>query len=172
MKKKLLRAALYLVLATLLVLLDQWTKLLTIANRVQKPPFVLIPNVLELVYVENRGAAFGIGQGAVTFFAVITPICLAFVIFLFIKTPNERKFWWVRACCMLIAAGACGNFIDRVMRGFVVDMIYFKPIDFPVFNVADCYVTVSVFLLFFLLIFWKELGDKMFPEKPKKQKEA
>lgn len=172
MKKKILRAALYLAAAALLVLLDQWTKKLTLASRVGAAPFQLIPNVLELVYVENRGAAFGIGQGAVTFFAIVTPICLAFIIYLFIKAPAERKFWPVRVCCLLVAAGAVGNFIDRIMRGFVVDMIYFKPIDFPVFNVADCFVTVGIFLLFFLLIFWKELGDKMFPEKPKKKKEA
>ncbi len=170
MKKKIGRALLYTAAAALLVWLDQWTKALTLALRKGQPQFELIRGVLHLTYVENRGAIFGIGQNSTTFFAVLTPVCLAFVIYLYVKTPNERKFWWLRALCMLIAAGAVGNLIDRLSLGFVVDMIYFVPIDFPVFNVADCYVTVGTFGLAALLLFWKELGDKMFPETEKKDK--
>ena len=59
----------------------------------------------------------------------------------------------LRVLCVLIAAGGIGNLIDRIFRGFVVDMIYFRLIDFPVFNVADIYVTVFTILLFVLILF-------------------
>lgn len=55
--------------------------------------------------------------------------------------------------CILLAAGAIGNFIDRVRFGYVRDFIYFKIINFPVFNVADCYVTVSVIIFIILILF-------------------
>ena len=71
----------------------------------------------------------------------------------------ERKYLPLRACAVLIAAGAVGNFIDRIRLGYVVDFLYFKLIDFPIFNVADIYVTVSTALFIVLLCFYYKEED-------------
>lgn len=143
----------------LLVLLDQLAKYFTLANLKGKSPFVIIEDVLELRYVENRGAAFGIFQGAIPYFIITTLILLIIIIVAYIRLPKTKKMLPLRVLCVLIAAGGIGNLIDRVFRGFVVDMIYFKLIDFPVFNVADCYVTVSEILLLILIIFYYKDED-------------
>lgn len=148
-----------------LVGLDRLTKWLSVRNLMGKPAVPLIPNVLELTYVENQGAAFGMLQNQTLFFCIITPILIAVVILLRSKLPQGKKFWPARACTLMLIAGALGNFYDRAVKGYVVDMIYFKPIDFPVFNVADCYVTVGCILLALLMLFWKELGDGFFQVK-------
>ena len=70
--------------------------------------------------------------------------------------------------CVTYTAGALGNLIDRIFRGYVVDMIYFVPINFPVFNVADCYVTVSVVLLIILILFVYKEDDFGFLKLSKK----
>ncbi len=136
----------------ILVWLDQFTKELTIAHLKEKP-LELIPGVFELTYVENRGSAFGMMQGQFTFFYIMTGIVLAALIYTIIRTPFHKRYGWMLSVQLLLFSGAVGNLIDRVFRGFVVDMLYFKLIDFPVFNVADCYVTVSCVLLFILLSF-------------------
>ena len=71
----------------------------------------------------------------------------------YLTLPGERRFVPMRLCMLLILSGAVGNLIDRVSRNYVVDFIYFVPIDFPKFNVADIYITVGVVVLAFLLFF-------------------
>ena len=140
-----------------LVLLDQLVKLWVLNDLKPGGPIVLIPRVLEFLYVENRGAAFGILQNRQWLFVVITAIVLLGVIRLYPRIPEGRHFLPLRLCAVFISAGAVGNVIDRLCRSFVVDFIYFKLIDFPVFNVADIYVTCSAFALIFLfLFFYKE----------------
>jgi len=73
---------------------------------------------------------------------------------MFLKLPETSRFTPLRLCFLLIIAGAMGNWIDRLRQGYVVDFIYFKPIDFPVFNVADIYVTCAAFGLILLLLFY------------------
>ena len=68
------------------------------------------------------------------------------------QLPDEKKFVPLRICITLITAGAAGNLIDRVVQGYVVDFLYFILIDFPIFNVADCYVTVATAVLLILLM--------------------
>lgn len=143
----------------LLVLLDQLTKYLTIAKLKGQQAFVIIENVFEFRYVENRGAAFGIFQGAIPYFIITTLILLAIIVFAYIRLPQTKKMLPLRVLCVLIAAGGIGNLIDRIFRGFVVDMIYFRLIDFPVFNVADCYVTVAEILLIILVLFYYKDED-------------
>ncbi len=143
----------------LLVVLDQLTKYLTIAKLKGQQAFVIIENIFEFRYVENRGAAFGIFQGAIPYFIITTLILLAIIVFAYIRLPQTKKMLPLRVLCVLIAAGGIGNLIDRIFRGFVVDMIYFKLIDFPVFNVADCYVTVAEILLIILVIFYYKDED-------------
>jgi signal peptidase II len=137
-----------------LVAFDQLTKQWVL--RVLKPhgPIPLIPGVLELSYVENRGAAFGILQNKQWFFIAITLLILALMLWIYPRIPDQGRFLPLRLIAVFIVSGALGNMIDRISRGYVVDFIYFKLIDFPVFNVADIYVTCSAFVLAFLLLFF------------------
>ena len=137
----------------ILVALDQWTKYLTIIHLKGQPAIPLIEGVLELQYLENRGAAFGVMQGQQIFFVIFTIILMAVILFYYMRMPDGNRFLPMRILMIAVVAGAIGNFIDRCRFHYVVDMIYFKLIDFPIFNVADCYVTVSVFV-FAALILW------------------
>ena len=137
----------------ILVLADQWTKKMAVLHLKDQDPIVLIKNVFELYYLENRGAAFGIFQGKRVIFLIITIIILLFLAYCFWRIPYTRKYATLRGVLVLTAAGAVGNFIDRMYNGYVVDFFYFKVINFPIFNVADIYVTCSAIFLAVLLIF-------------------
>ena len=151
------------VLTALLVLLDQATKLAAVSALKDGGPYVLIPGVFQLQYLENRGAAFGLLQNARIFFLAVTLIALAAVIYVLVRLPLKRKYIVLRFLMVLIAAGAVGNMIDRVFLGYVRDFLYFSLIDFPIFNVADIYVTCATILLILLLLFYyKEEDDFAF----------
>ncbi|HJC31039.1 MAG TPA: signal peptidase II [Candidatus Anaerobutyricum faecale] len=154
----------------LLILLDQVTKLLALQNLKGQNPVTLIPDVFQLLYVENRGAAFGILQNRQWVFLIITVIVLAALVWALPKIPQERHFLPLTLCLCFIGAGAVGNMIDRIFRGYVVDFFYFKLIDFPVFNVADIYVTTAAVILIVLIVFlYKEEDfDRIFPKKDKR----
>lgn len=144
-----------------LIFLDQWTKRLAVLRLKDQEPFVLLDGVFELNYLENRGAAFGIFQGQRAIFLLCTLVILGLVVFCYCRLPDDKRFHPLRLVGMLLAAGAIGNMIDRAVNSFVVDFLYFKLIDFPVFNVADCYVTVGAALLALLILFYykeDELG--------------
>ena len=151
----------------LLVVLDQFTKVLALQNLKGQEPITIIPDVFQLLYVENRGAAFGILQNRQWVFLIITAIVLAALIWALPRMSRERHFLPLRLCLCFIGAGAVGNMIDRIFRGYVVDFFYFKLIDFPVFNVADIYVTTSAIVLIFLIVFlYKEEDfDRLFSKK-------
>lgn len=141
----------------ILVLADQWTKKMAVLRLKDQDPIVLIKNVFELYYLENRGAAFGIFQGKRFAFLIITVVILLVLAYCFWNIPYTAKYTSLRCIIVLIGAGAVGNFIDRMSNGYVVDFFYFKLINFPVFNVADIYVTLSaVFLAILLLFKYKE----------------
>ena len=142
-----------------LVGLDQWTKALAVSNLMGQDAYVIWPGVFELLYSENRGAAFGIMQNQRLFFLILTAIILAFVIYVFVKIPSDKKFRPLQYLCVLITAGAIGNLIDRVFLGYVVDFLYFSLIDFPIFNVADCYITCSAIFLIILIAFYYKDED-------------
>ena len=137
-----------------LVVLDQLTKLWALNDLRRNGPIPIWKGVLELLYVENRGAAFGILQNRQWFFFGVTVLILAGVLWVLHRIPGTRRFLPLRLCGYCIIAGAAGNMIDRCFRHYVVDFIYFKLIDFPVFNLADIYVTVSAFSLAALMIFY------------------
>lgn len=144
------------------VALDQWTKHLVAEHLKGQPPVKLIPGIFELTYLENRGAAFGILQNQQWFFIISTTAVLIAVAIFYVKASPDKKFHPLRMLAVLVAAGAIGNLIDRIRLHYVVDFFYFKIIDFPVFNVADIYVTVSVFILVILILFYykeEDLGE-------------
>ena len=137
----------------LLIALDQWTKALAVKYLMNQQPFVIWDGVFELHYLENRGAAFGILQGQKVIFLICTVLVLAVLAFYYNRMPLEKKYQPLRAVGVLLGAGAVGNLIDRMVQSYVVDFLYFKLIDFPIFNVADCYVTAGAILLAILIFF-------------------
>lgn len=151
------RYSLFVILVALLTVLDQWTKWLAYRTLRINGPVTLIHGVFELLYSENRGAAFGILQGKQGFFFLVAFAVVAVVIFLLAKLPSGKRYVPLFICMVLLTSGAIGNLIDRIFRGFVVDFFYFCLIDFPIFNVADCYVVVAA-ILFILLtgFFYKD----------------
>lgn len=137
----------------ILVGLDQWTKGLAVAHLKGNSPFELIPGVFELYYSENRGAAFGMLQEKQLFFFLIAVVVLGAVLYMLWHMPDGRKYRPLAVCLLGIASGAVGNMIDRISQSYVVDFLYFKLINFPVFNVADCYVTCAASVWYFLSCF-------------------
>lgn len=136
-----------------LVAFDQLTKYLAVIHLKDKAPFVLINGVLELRYLENRGAAFSMLQNQQWFFYILTAVFLVLAVWIIHRIPRERHFQPLVWCIVVLCAGAVGNLIDRIVHKYVVDFIYFSIIDFPIFNVADIYVTLGVILLIVLILF-------------------
>lgn len=141
------------------VILDQFTKHLASVHLKEKEPFVILEDIFELRYLENRGAAFGLFQNQQVFFLISVAVITVVVIIFYRKVPMDKKYLFLRICAVFIMAGAYGNCIDRVKQGFVIDFLYFKLIDFPIFNVADIYVTLATFFLFLLIVFYYKEED-------------
>jgi len=143
------------ILIALLVYIDQYTKQLATLYLKGKDPYVIIPDVLLLQYLEggNKGGAFGIFYGQRVFFIVIAVVFVIAMLIALIRIPPVKKYRVLRFFLAAITAGAVGNAIDRVLEGSVVDFIYVVYINFPIFNVADIYVTVSSFALAVLILF-------------------
>ena len=144
----------YTLIPLAVIALDQFTKWLTVTYLKPMGEIPLIENVLHLEYVENRGAAFGSLQGQMAFFYLATALMMALMIWALYRN-------WVRgnagrAVVLCLIGGTLGNFIDRVRLGYVVDMISFTLIDFPVFNVADIFLTCGCVALFVYFIFFDE----------------
>ena len=154
----------------LLILFEQWPKSLAVANLMNQEPFVIVKDVFQLRYLENRGAAFGMMQGQQTFFVISALIAVAIITYVYFKLPWEKRFHPLRAVVLFIAAGAVGNLIDRLVLGYVVDFFYFELIDFPIFNVADIYVTCATIILALLILFYykEDELDCLFPKKKEK----
>lgn len=142
-----------LILVIVAVLIDQYTKYLAVTHLKDGSAFVLIDNVFELNYLENRGAAFGLLQNRQIFFVCVAILIFAFILYCYVRIPKTGRYLPLRLCGIFIVAGAAGNLIDRIRLGYVVDFFYFRLIDFPVFNVADIYVTVSFAVLLILIFF-------------------
>ncbi len=160
------------VLAIVILLLDQGTKIW--AERVlSRQPLVLIPGALELTYLENRGAVWGLMQGWRIVFLVATFVFLCILVWFYAKKRKDMTVL-TRVILSLLFAGAIGNLIDRVFLGYVRDMIYFSLINFPVFNVADSAITIAAALLVIETFFVKgktttfDLMESCFPKKEKK----
>ena len=139
---------------------DQFTKFLTVANIPLYQDVEFIPGLLGFTYVQNTGAAFSSFEGQQWLFAVIFLVLTALIFWEYFKNPMPfSKF--DRWCIAAIYGGGLGNMIDRVRLGYVVDMLETKFMVFPVFNVADCFITCGCIALMISLIFvnrefWKE----------------
>lgn len=165
------RILLALLAVIFLVGVDQITKYLAVLKLKDQDSVVIIRNVFELLYLENQGAAFGLLQGKKVLFLTLTVVFLIFIVCVYFRMINIRKFRPLRILIVFLTAGAIGNMIDRIWHNYVIDFFYFSLIDFPVFNVADIYVTISciVFLILFLFYYKEEDFEQILPEKDKKR---
>ena len=136
------------------IFLDQLTKYLAVVYLKDNPSFVLIDGVFEFRYLENRGAAFGMMQNMQYFFVAGAVIICIVIAFLYVRMPHTARYIPLRICAVLLCAGAVGNMIDRVRLNYVIDFFYFRLIDFPIFNVADCYVVIACLLFVVLILFY------------------
>lgn len=143
---------LYFIGSALLILIDQITKYWAYNNLRTARAISIIDKVFRLNYCENRGAAFGVLQNQLWLFVIITVLVIGAVIFFMIKFKPKNKL--LIGSLTLLTGGALGNFIDRIARGFVVDFLDFHLINFPVFNVADCFVVIGAILFAVYVLFF------------------
>ena len=150
----------YVIFVGAVVLADQFTKALVVANIPLGGHVAFLPGFLDFTYVRNTGAAFSSFEGMQWLFALIF---LVFTLGIFYEYFRKRmpfsnfERWMIAA----IYAGGLGNMIDRLRLGYVVDMIETQFMEFPVFNVADCFITCGCILLMAHLFlfnkeFWKD----------------
>lgn len=144
----------YSVLCFLGILLDFFTKKAAVKFLKDGSDIILLDGIFKLSYVENRGAAFGILADKRYVFIVLTVIIVAFLIVWLLKQKNTH--FLIKLGASFVISGAIGNFIDRVFLGYVVDFLDFYLINFPVFNVADCFVCVGAFLIVIYYLFFEK----------------
>ena len=155
-----MQAFFFVLFAAGIVAADQITKALVLANIPLYSQVELLPGIVGLTYVQNKGAAFSSFQGMQWLFAVIFLVFTVAVVWEYAKKAMPFTTF-ERWCIAAIYGGGVGNMIDRVRFGYVVDMIETRFMEFPVFNVADCFITCGCFALMAHLIlfnkaFWKE----------------
>lgn len=160
--KKKLFLFLDLLMITGLITLDQYTKYLAVIHLKDKPAYNIISGVLELNYLENQGAAFGMLPNQKVFFIFVAIVILSVVGYVLYKMPDKKKYTKLHFLFSLIVAGSIGNMIDRIRYDYVVDFIYFVRLNFPIFNVADIYVSLSAVILIILLLFVYKEKDLYF----------
>lgn len=151
MKKKTFPYAFHAIALILLVALDQISKYF-VRTYVKGNPITVIKNVFSFYYHENRGSVWGIMQGKIDFLLLISVFLFLLLIFVYVKMPKEKQYaplFWI---IVGMTAGAVGNTIDRLFLGYVTDFLYFELINFPIFNVADCYITICAFLTIILIL--------------------
>ncbi|MFD1130555.1 signal peptidase II [Paenibacillus provencensis] len=136
----------YYVLAVLALTADQLTKWAVVTYMSIGQSIPLIPNIFHLTSHRNRGAAFGILQNQRIFFIVVTIAVVIGILVYLRKVYVEHKLLSVGLSFVL--GGAMGNFVDRAFKGEVVDMLHFRLINYPIFNVADCFIVVGCALIF------------------------
>lgn len=131
------------------------TKWLAISKLRGAGPVEVLPGVLRLIYVENSGAAFGLfQQHALPLLFATAAALIGLIIFLVAKRNSLPTL--AKLALWLLAGGAAGNFADRLFLGYVVDFLEIRLFSFPIFNIADCCVSVSAVLLMGFILFHKE----------------
>ncbi len=161
-KKKKIFLVVDFLLILLLVAFDQFTKYLAVENLQDKPAYKIIDGVLELNFLKNSGAAFGMLQNQKVFFILVAVLIIVIIGYVLFRMPDDKKYNIMHILLVMIASGAIGNMIDRVRQDYVVYFIYFVLINFPIFNVADIYVTVATFLFVILFLFYYKEDDFSF----------
>ena len=140
------------------ILADQYTKSLAVKWLQGREAFPLIKGVLELQFFSNTGMAWSLLEGQSFFILFIGVIFLAVMLFCILKLPEAKKFHILYVFGGILTGGAVGNMVDRLRLGYVVDFISFSLINFPIFNVADICIVLSIIVLgyFFLFVYNEE----------------
>ena len=144
---------LYFIIISLILVFDIFTKYLS-SFYFKVSEIEVIKNILYFTYGENRGAAFGIMQNKQWFFILITLILIIAMILYILKVKPQDIL--LKLSLSFIIGGGIGNLIDRVFKGYVVDFIDLRIINYPVFNIADCFVVIGAVLLCVYILFSKE----------------
>ncbi len=134
------------------ILLDQVTKYWAVKELMPIGSTILWEGLLGLRYVENTGAAFGMMKGQRWFFIILSTVAIIAISIYLIKYRRTVPSLLGIALAMIVGGGI-GNQIDRILNGYVVDFFEFLFIDFAIFNVADCFVTVGAFLIILDMLF-------------------
>lgn len=151
------------IITIIAILLDQLIKII-IKSKIFNSSIILIPHVLNLTYVQNTGAAFGIGSNSTSMFVAVNVVIIGLITY-FIFSKKEELSKLILIALHLVLAGGIGNLIDRIARGFVIDYIDISPlIKYPVFNLADIFVAIgcliiAVFLVKDTVIKKKNIGE-------------
>jgi len=142
----------YFTITGLIVLLDQATKQIVDRTMTLHESIPLIPGLLQLTYVRNRGGAFGLLSSAdlpfqTVLFPAVNVAVLGAMLFIALRMPAQRRF--VQTALSLVLGGALGNLIDRLAHAYVIDFVdvYWKSHHWPMFNVADSAISTGVCLL-------------------------
>lgn len=138
-----------------LVVIDQLTKVF--ARNSLNPEnggksLDLIKGVFSFTYLENRGSIWGIMQGKIDVLLIISIILFVILVYVYIRIPKIRRYNLLLWIDVVMVAGAIGNTIDRLFFGYVTDFIYFELINFPVFNFADCCITIAAFTTVIIIL--------------------
>lgn len=149
--------AIYAIVLILLVVGDQTLKLYVVNNIATLHFQEVIPGILSLTHITNTGAAWSMLEGKMIFFYIVTIIAIIILSYLFIKAPKNSYTY--RFSLIFLLAGTVGNAIDRFTQHYVIDMFSFDFVNFPIFNLADTYITVGVILIIISLIF-TSAGDQ------------
>lgn len=144
------------------IIMDRLTKYFAIKKLKDHPSISVFSGILEFRYLENSGAAFGLLKNQKNFFFLLGFFVVFASIYVLIKTPARKKYICAHIFLTCIMAGAIGNIIDRLLYGFVVDFIYFYIINFPIFNIADIFITIGTAILTILLLFYYREDDLNF----------
>ena len=134
------------------IVLDRITKIYAVKHFISNPHS---GSLINLTYLDNRGAAFGILQDKRILFVILTLAIVLYLLYYFITNLKSNPLV-LNIAFSLIISGALGNFYDRLFQGYVVDFIEFAFVDFPVFNIADIFVTVGCGLLIIYILFHGE----------------
>jgi len=149
-------------IVTAILILDRITKIATLNELADGKEVVLIPGVLGLQYVENTGMAFGMFSDSTWLLVALRIVGMIAMALFIVFFDNQHILGFISFSMVL--GGGIGNIIDAFEYGFVVDMIATLFVDFPVFNIADCFITVGAILLGIYLIFIHK-----FPEDSKEK---
>lgn len=149
----------YYVLIFSLLIADQLTKMVVAQTISPFRSIIIIPGFLNLTHTHNRGAIFGFfsqsgGPLVYVLLTIASLLALGFVVYYFFKTPLTEKI--MKISLSLVLAGALGNLLDRLVKGYVIDFVdlYIKKWHWPTFNVADASITIGAFLLIIILL-WR-----------------
>ena len=142
----------------LITVLDQLTKLMAVRGLVEIVTIPLIEDIFHLTYCENKGAGFGVFSNHTWLLSIVTILIVAAaIVYVFVKRPKEKL---LNVAVTFMIGGAVGNLIDRIRLGYVVDFLDFRWINFPIFNIADCFITVGAIILAVYVIFFSDKKEQ------------